>query len=66
MKKGEKMVLIVDDKISLGQCFNLAHNEMNRGGVPNKESREYMKTRTLELFELKKEIGKELDEKHGV
>ena len=69
-----KKVLLTDDKISFGQCFNLAHNECEsvlrqcyeeRTGLKSETYDQMLKDRTFELFEIKKEIETKLAETHG-
>lgn len=61
-------MLKTDDRISLGQCFNLAHNEANRESQDFSDSafNLFIKNRTISLFKLKKEIEAELDKEYSL
>jgi len=52
--------LTTDERISLGQCLNLAHNEAIR--LDGVKDRENLAKLTKELFHLKNRIQRELME----
>ena len=54
-----------NDRIALGQCFNLAHKEMLEGGLmpcSSQRTKDLLKEKTLILFRLKKKIDQEVEE----
>lgn len=60
------MTLTQDQKITIGQCFNLAHAEINRDNTSKIEIDNYLITRTKQLYELKNQIIREMDNTKNV
>lgn len=67
----EKKVLLMDDKITIGQCFNLAHNQvmaevdLSKKDMPLDIFYKLLKERTKDLFKAKKDVTDEIANEYG-
>lgn len=60
------MNTIQDKKITLGQCFNLAHAELlTEGKIPSLNKDEFT-TRTKLLYKIKSDLMQQLEKNHNV
>lgn len=45
-----------NERINVGQCFNLAHNELLHANTAKKDFDQQLKIRTIQLLKIKREL----------